>query len=82
MIKKMGFKTITVSEEAYKRLKERKQKSESFSDVIMRITTKNSLRDFVGILSEESNNKIEKSLEKFRKSRAKLFENKFTTLSE
>ena len=34
----MGYKTISLSEETYKRLKERKNSSESFSDIIMRLT--------------------------------------------
>ena len=32
----MGHKTITVSEAAYRRLKQRKGESDSFSDVILR----------------------------------------------
>ena len=32
----MGFKTITIAEQAYERLKKRKEPGESFTDVILR----------------------------------------------
>ena len=35
----MGTKTISILDEAYERLKREKEKEESFSDVILRITT-------------------------------------------
>lgn len=34
----MGTKTITVTEEAYQRLREMKQEGESFTDVVLRVT--------------------------------------------
>ncbi|MGQ9470053.1 MAG: antitoxin VapB family protein [Nitrososphaerales archaeon] len=34
----MGFKTITISDEAYKRLKRLKGKKESFTDIILRLS--------------------------------------------
>jgi predicted CopG family antitoxin len=50
----MVVKTITITEEAYRRLKARKAGEESFSDVILRLTRRRPLRDFVGMLSAES----------------------------
>ncbi|MGB9659115.1 MAG: antitoxin VapB family protein [Nitrososphaerales archaeon] len=34
----MGFKTITISDEAYKRLKRLKGKKESFTDIIIKLS--------------------------------------------
>ena len=76
----MGYKTISLSEEAYKRLSERKKGSESFSDVVMRITTNSTLNDFVGLLSRDSCNKIEQAIEEFRESREKIFRKEMETL--
>lgn len=69
----MAFKTITLSEEAYKRLKERKKGNESFSDVIIRLTSNSSLRDFVGIVDDTLLDELEKNIEKMRTNRSKQF---------
>jgi predicted CopG family antitoxin len=34
----MGFKTLTISDEAYRKLKRLKEKSESFTQVILRLS--------------------------------------------
>ena len=45
----MGTKTISILDEAYERLKREKEKEESFSDVILRMTSKKgSLRESLG----------------------------------
>ena len=75
----MGYKTISLSEEAYKRLLERKKGNESFSDVVMRLTTNSTLNDFVGLLSRDSCDKIEKAVEKFRDSRETIFRKEIET---
>ena len=49
----MATKTISITEEAYERLKTRKAKNESFTDVINRVTGKRSLLELAGILSDE-----------------------------
>ncbi|MFP3910155.1 MAG: antitoxin VapB family protein [Archaeoglobaceae archaeon] len=43
----MGHKTLTVSEDAYNALRKQKRKNESFSEVILRITSKSSLLDYL-----------------------------------
>ena len=62
----MGYKTISLSEDAYNRLFKRKIGSESFSDVIIRLTSDTTLRDFVGLLKDETCDEIEKNILKFR----------------
>lgn len=50
----MATKTISITEEAYERLKMYKNQRESFSDVIHRITKRNKLSDFYGMLGEKA----------------------------
>jgi predicted CopG family antitoxin len=69
----MGSCTITISEEAYQALLSLKQKNETLSDVIMRITEKRPLTEVAGIMSEEETDRIEKSIKELReKSRIKF----------
>ena len=63
----MGYKTISLSEDAYNRLFKRKIGSESFSDVIIRLTNDRTLRDFVGLLNNNICDEIEKNILIFRK---------------
>jgi predicted CopG family antitoxin len=45
----MGTKTISILDEAYENLKREKEKDESFSDVILRLTNrKGSIRECLG----------------------------------
>ena len=65
----MATKTLTITEDAYDMLVERKLDNESFSEEIKRICLKRGrkgLMDFFGILSKEEGDKIEKVLEKRR----------------
>ena len=63
----MATKTITITEEAYGKLKMRKKENESFSEVINRVMPYTDWADFVGILSKKSVNKLEKSIRESRK---------------
>ena len=63
----MATKTITITEDAYGKLKIRKRKNESFSDVINRIMPYTNWLDFAGILSKESAQKLKKSVDEGRK---------------
>ena len=51
MFKHMTTKTITIKEEAYRRLKALKRKDESFSDELIRITKsyENDFSDLIGL---------------------------------
>ena len=55
----MATKTISITEEAYERLRTLKTGKESFTDVINRVTGKRSILEFAGILTEEEGNKLE-----------------------
>lgn len=62
----MATKTISITEEAYERLKARKSVNESFTDVIYKVTSKRSLLDIAGTLSKEEAGKVEKEIGKIR----------------
>lgn len=63
----MSTKTLTVKDEAYTRLSALKREKESFSDVILRITSKGSILDFAGILSKKEADELEKTIMAGRK---------------
>ncbi len=62
----MAIKTITITEEAYERLKAKKEKNESFTHVINRMAEKRDIMEFAGILSDEDAEKIKKHIKKRR----------------
>lgn len=74
----MGSKNISISDEAYSRLKKMKGKNESFTDLIIRLTNKVSLLDLRGILASEEAHQI---LEELKESR-KLSRERFDPVSE
>jgi len=47
----MGTKTISITDAAYARLAQEKRPGESFTDVILRLTQKRSLRDLPALVS-------------------------------
>ena len=63
----MPTRTISITEEAYERLKVRKEKNESFTDVINRVTGKRSIMELAGILSKDEGKKLEKYINERRK---------------
>lgn len=63
----MATKTITITEEAYEKLKMRKKGNESFSEVISRVMPYTDWADFIGIFSEKSASKLERSIKEMRK---------------
>jgi len=50
----MTVRTITVTDEAYRRLRAQKGEAESFSEVLIRLTRRKPLSDFAGVLSRET----------------------------
>ena len=76
----MATKTITVTEEAYNRLARLKKENESFSEIITRVTSHARLKDFFGILSKESADRLERAIEEGRKEHAQLHEKRHKSL--
>ena len=62
----MSVKTITITEDAYTRLAALKEHGESFSEVVNRITLKNSLFELAGVLSEKEAKALERAVLKTR----------------
>ena len=63
----LATRTISITDEAYQRLKAKKETNESFTDVINKLTKKRSLMELVGILSDQEIKILEKSIVKSRK---------------
>ena len=63
----MATKTITITKEAYDRLQSRKEHDESFSDVILRLTERRPLTDFVGMLEPNSVDAIRRAIVRTRR---------------
>ncbi|MBN1330385.1 MAG: antitoxin VapB family protein [Candidatus Heimdallarchaeota archaeon] len=76
----METKSIDLSDEAYKKLLMLKKENESFSELILRLTKTETLRDFIGLLSEETCEKIERNIEENREKRSKTFSNKINNI--
>jgi predicted CopG family antitoxin len=71
----LATRTISITDEAYQRLKAKKETKESFTDVINRLTRKRSLMELVGIFSDQEIKILEKSIAKSRKrSRSRIGE--------
>lgn len=65
----MAVKTITIKENAYESLKSLQLPRESFSDTILRVAKRKPLREFFGVLSEKTGEKLEKTIIEMRKKR-------------
>ena len=69
----MPTRTISITDEAYQRLKNLKEKNDSFTDVINKVTGKRSIMELAGILSEDEGNKLERHIKDMRaRSRKKM----------
>ena len=65
----MATKTISLSEDAYERLRAMKREGESFSDVVRRLTRGVRLSEFHGVLSAETAAELEAGIEAARNER-------------
>ncbi len=68
----MVTKTISITREAYDRLKARKGPEESFSDVILRLTDRRPLAESAGMLSKTSVRAMRKAIDEARGDRRAL----------
>ncbi len=68
----MGSKTISITEDAYHRLRARKRRGESFTDVILRLTERRPLSEFAGVLDEETGRALADALEEARRERTSV----------
>ncbi len=64
----MSTKTVSLDEKAYELLKKRKEKGESFSDVVKKLTKEKSLLEIAGIWEDEE---LRKNIEDTRKATEK-----------
>jgi len=65
----MPTKTISITKEAYDRLKARKWPDESFTDVILRLTDRRPLADYAGMIGKTSVKAMRKTIEEARRDR-------------
>jgi len=70
----MGSRNISISDEAYHKLRDLKMKNESFTDVINRLTKKTSILELKGLLSISEADSILNSIEESRKLSRKRLE--------
>lgn len=68
----MATKTISITREAYDRLRARKGRYESFTDVILRLTERRPLADYAGMLSKSSVKAIRNAIDEARRERRAL----------
>jgi predicted CopG family antitoxin len=68
----MSVRTITVTEEAYRRLRAHKGASESFSEVVIRLTRRKPLSDFAGVLGHRNAEALRAAIEEDRAQRRRL----------
>jgi len=62
----LGTKNISISEEAYERLSALKKPSESFTEVINRLTERRSILELAGVLTEQEGKELNETLSKLR----------------
>lgn len=74
----MATKTISIGEDAYELLASNKKKSESFTEVIKRLTKKHSLMELAGILTD----KEAEDLKQHIKERRKTMRSRITKITE
>lgn len=78
----MSTKTISITKNAYDRLKILKKERESFSDVINRITKNKDLMDFYGVFAGKIGDNLEKAIKESREENKKLSEARYKRLEK
>lgn len=68
----MPMRTVTLTEEAHRKLRAHKLSDESFSDVVNRLAGRRPLSSFAGTLSHESAEALRRAIAKNRRTRARL----------
>ncbi len=63
----MAIKNISITEDAYERLKKLRHHGESFSEIIVHLTNKRNLLEVAGILSAKAARELEGRVQEFRK---------------
>lgn len=63
----MSTKCITITNDAYERLAVFKEPSESFSEVIVKLTRHNSMLELVGVLSNKEARELKSNVKELRK---------------
>ena len=76
----MATKTISITEDAYYSLKEKKTEHESFSEVILRFSGKKSLESFFGALSAKTADAIEQDIKEMRGKHKEMHKNRAVLL--
>ncbi len=72
MFELVTVKTITLTSEAYDRLRALKRDGESFSETIVRVTNRPPLMSFFGTLSPDSGLELERVIETNRTARRSI----------
>ncbi len=67
-------RNITITDEAYERLRLSKTENESFTDVVLRITRKRKISDLAGLLTPGEADRLEESIRTNRASSEKRLE--------
>ncbi len=72
----MATKTITISLDAYEKLRAKKTSNESFTDIILKLTRKSNTLDYIRSLkpSTELADNIEKAMQETRKAKLREIE--------
>jgi predicted CopG family antitoxin len=79
----MATKTISITEDAYRRLASLRRGKESFSEIISRVTGKRvKLMDYFGVLSKESGEALEKHIKERRKMHIKSREKRLRRIAK
>ncbi len=78
----MATKTVSLSEDAYDRLKRHKKENESFSDLVKRICSDVKLENYYGILSDEEASELRDTIRERRDEHREHHEKRLSRLYE